>query len=97
MQEILVVTLVAFAAYIFYVVRQIKRMTDALKNRERVYYMRVIVSAKDQNDLYSDPYHPFKGSIIVMSKPENIVQKINTHFNINENKNMFIEHVQALN
>ena len=50
-QEILIITLTAFTAYIYYVMRQIKNMTEMLKNRERVYYMRVIVSAKDQKDL----------------------------------------------
>ena len=97
MQEILIVTLSIFTVYIYYVLRKMKQMTEALQCRERIFYMRIVISDKNPNDLYAQPYHPMRGSIIVSSKPDEIAQKINQHFNITEYQNIFIEHVQPLN
>ena len=98
--EFILIAVLAAAAYIFYALRQLKKPTEQLrelKEREHVYYMRVVISDKNPNDLYAQPYHPVRGAIILTSKPTEIAQKINLHFNIKEHQNVFIEHIQALN
>lgn len=100
METILFIALAAFATYLFYTLRQMKNLTDQLREREQrehVYYMRVIISDKNPQDLYAQPYHPVRGSMVVTSKPSDLAEKINRHFEIKEHQNVFIEHVQALN
>lgn len=93
LEIILVGTLVTFVVYITYVVWYLRKNID----REHVYYVRIIISDNNPNDLYAQPYHPFHGSMIVSSKPLELVEKINHCFNIREHQNVFIEHVQVLN
>jgi hypothetical protein len=95
MEVLLIGTLAVFAAYIYHVLRQMKQMTKQLQERERVYYMRVVVSDKNPDDLYSS--RPVRGSMIMTSKPIEIGQKINHHFHVTDGQNVFIEHVQPLN
>lgn len=73
--ELVLVAVLAAAAYLFYALRQLKE----LKESERVYYMRIIISDKDPENLYAQPYHPVRGSMIVTSKPTEIAQKINQY------------------
>lgn len=85
MEEIFVVALVV--ACIFWALRQ-------HQNTQKVYYIRAVINDKNPKDLYADP--PKRGSIIVSSEPDKLVQKINHYLGIKDNHNVFIEHIQPL-
>lgn len=97
MEYVLLAALAAFAVYLTDIIKKMRDMTRILAERERTYFVCLVISAQDPNDLYSIPYNPTRRTLLVNTKALDLNKKINEAFQITENQNVFIEHLQVLN
>ena len=97
MELILITALVSFTVYLTVMMKKIKDMTRVLAERERTYFIRLVISAQDSSDLYATPYNPTRRTLLINAKAQDLNEKINQTFQITENQNVFIEYLLALN